>query len=92
MAHFYVLHVFTCYTISVNTQNVTLKLPTDALKRAKVAAAHRGTSLSALLAEKLEEAVGEDAEYEAARKRALRWLESGWHLGGHQFVRDPLRG
>jgi hypothetical protein len=87
-----VRHIFTCYYIAVNTQNITLKLPSDALKRAKVAAAHRGTSLSALLAEKLEQALGEEAEYDAARKRAFKWLDAGWHLGGHAVARDLLRG
>ena len=49
---------------------------------AKVVAAERGTSISALVTEKIEELVGEDAEYEAAKRRALEWLKQGWHLGG----------
>jgi hypothetical protein len=76
----------------VNTQNVTLKLPAESLRKAKVVAANRGTSLSALLARKLEEAVGDDAAYEAARKRAFKWLETGWHLGGGPALRERLRG
>jgi hypothetical protein len=76
----------------VKTQNITLKIPIESIKRAKIAAAHRGTSLSALLAEKLEEAVGEDAAFEAARKRAFKWLDSGWHLGGTPAVRERLHG
>jgi hypothetical protein len=75
----------------VKTQNITLKLPADSIKRAKVAAAQRGTSLSALLAEKLEEAVGEDAAFDAARRRAFKWLESGWHLGGVAGARERGR-
>ena len=88
VAHFTVLHVSACYDTPVKTQNVTLKLPADAIRLAKVAAARRGTSLSALLTAKLEEAVGEDLAFEAAHKRAARFLESGWHLGG----RPPSRG
>ena len=57
-----------------------------------MAAAHRGTSLSALLLEKLEEAVGQDAAYESAQKRAAKWLESGWHLGGQHAPRDIVHG
>jgi len=76
----------------MSTQNVTLKLPVDALKKAKVAAAERGTSLSALLIQKLEESLGEQAAYEAARKRALKWLDSGWHLGGQPVIRDRMHG
>ena len=38
-------------------------------------------SISALVAGKIEELVGEDAKYRAARRRALEWLSQGWHLG-----------
>jgi hypothetical protein len=77
-----VQHVFTCYPSGVKSQNLTLKLPVDTVRRIKVIAAERGASISGLLAEKLEELVGEDAEYDAARRRALEWLAQGWHLGG----------
>ena len=76
----------------MKSQNITLKLPADSIKKAKVIAAHRGTSLSALLAEKLAEAVGQDAAYESARKRAFKWLDSGWPLGGARVSRESLRG
>jgi hypothetical protein len=65
----------------VTTQNLTLKLPVETIRKAKVVAAERGTSISALIAEKIAELVGEDAEYEAAKRRALEWLKQGWHLG-----------
>jgi Family of unknown function (DUF6364) len=76
-----VQHVFTCYNLSVNAQNLTLKLPSDTIRQAKVIAAQRGTSISALVIAKIQELVGEDAEYKAARRRALEWLSHGWHLG-----------
>ena len=63
-------------------QNITLKLDADTIRQAKIIAAGRGTSISALMAGKLAELVGEDAKYEAARRRALAWLSQGWHLGG----------
>lgn len=66
----------------MSSQNLTLKLPVDTIRKAKVVAAERGTSISALVAQKIEELVGEDAEYRAARRRALEWLGQGWHLGG----------
>lgn len=75
------LHVFTCYTINVKTQNVTLKLSADTVRQAKVVAAQRGASISALVTQKIEELVGEDARYQTARRRALAWLAQGWHLG-----------
>ena len=83
------LHVFACYTFLVKSQNITLKLPADTVRKVKVIAAERGTSISALLSSKLDELVGEDAEYQAARRRALEWLAQGWHLGGRPP--SPLR-
>ena len=64
------------------TRNLTLKIPVETIRKAKVVAAERGTSISALIAEKIDELVGEDAEYQAARRRAFEWLKQGWHLGG----------
>jgi hypothetical protein len=66
----------------VTNQNLTLKLPAETVRKAKVVAAQRGTSISALVAGKIEELVGEDAEYQAAKRRAIEWLAQGWHLGG----------
>ena len=65
----------------VATQNLTLKLPAETIRKVKVVAAERGASISALVAQKIEELVGEDAEYQAAKRRALEWLKQGWHLG-----------
>ena len=75
------LHAFTCYSAAVPTQNLTLKLPVETVRKAKIVAAERGTSISALVIEKIDELVGEDAQYQAARRRALEWLKQGWHLG-----------
>ena len=74
------LHCFTCYDFIVKTQNLTLKLPAETIRQAKIVAAGRSTSISALVASKIEELVGEDAKYQAARRRALEWLSQGWHL------------
>ena len=65
----------------MKNQNITLKVNPALLRKAKIIAAERGTSLSALLAGKLADAIGEDAEYEAARRYAFRKLDHGWHLG-----------
>ena len=65
----------------MSTQNLTLKLPVETVRKAKIVAAERGTSISALVAGKIDELVGEDAEYQAAKRRALEWLKQGWHLG-----------
>ena len=74
----------------MKSQNVTLRLSSDTIRKIKVVAAERGSSISSLLTAKLEELVGEDAEYQAARRRALEWLAQGWHLGGHPA--SPLSG
>jgi hypothetical protein len=68
----------------MKSQNITLKLPADTIRKAKIVAAERNASISALVAAKIEELVGEDAKYHAARRRALAWLSQGWHLGGGQ--------
>ena len=76
------LHVFTCYIPRVISQNITLKVPADTIRKAKIIAAERGTSISALVAAKIAEVVGEDAAYQAAQRRAVHWLVQGWRLGG----------
>lgn len=64
----------------MKTQNITLKLPAETIRKAKVIAAQRNASISALVVSKIEDLVGEDATYQAARRRALHWLAQGWHL------------
>jgi predicted transcriptional regulator len=62
--------------------NITLKLDADLLRRVKVLAAQKGTSVSAILATQLEEVVTKDHEYEDVMKRALAQMReskaSGW--------------
>ncbi|HVS14308.1 MAG TPA: DUF6364 family protein [Thermoanaerobaculia bacterium] len=60
--------------------NLTLKIDDALLREARVLAARRGTSLSRLAAEQLEELVREDRGYEAARRRAVKRLERGFAL------------
>ena len=60
--------------------NITLKLDSDLLREAKVLAAEDGTSVSALLAARLEQIVRERKSYERARKRALALLRQGLDL------------
>lgn len=62
-------------------QNVTLALPADTLRRLKVLAAERGSSISRMLTEQLDELLDGETGYEQARRRALRDLEHGWELG-----------
>ena len=74
-------------------QNVTLSIPKTLLKRAKIAAAGKEKSLSQFLSESLEEKVREETGYNSAKKRQLRLLKKGLHLGTQGRVkttRDEL--
>jgi hypothetical protein len=59
----------------MHTQNVTLSIPKAVLHKAKRLALERGTSLSGLLTQAIQELVEAEDEYEAARARHL-WLLS----------------
>jgi hypothetical protein len=63
-------------------QNITLSLEKGILRKAKVLAARRDTSISGLLAEQIEIMVGEDEAYECARRDATKLMEKGFRLGG----------
>ena len=63
-------------------QNVTLALPKRLLKRVKIAAAERDTSVSAILTGLLEEFVqGTDNQYERAKRSAKAAMKKGYDLG-----------
>jgi hypothetical protein len=61
--------------------NLTLSVDAELLRDAKVLAARRGTSVSRMMAEQLEDLVRRDREYEAARHRAVARLDEGYDLG-----------
>jgi len=63
-------------------QNITLSIEKELLKKAKLLAAKKETSVSRLLTEKLVKMVSEDDQYDLAKKRALTILKQGFHLGG----------
>ncbi len=76
---------------SEQKQNVTISLSRQVLKKAKILAARRETSISGLLAQEIEFLVGEDETYERAERQALVLLDRGFHLGGViQAKRDEL--
>ena len=52
------------------------------LRKAKVLAARRETSISRLLAQEIESLVGEDEAYERAERQATALLDRGFHMGG----------
>jgi hypothetical protein len=61
--------------------NITLKIEADLLREARILAAEEGTSISALLAARLEQAVRERKRYYQARRRAVARLRRGFDLG-----------
>jgi predicted transcriptional regulator len=63
-------------------QNVTISLSRQVLKKAKILAARRETSISGLLAQEIEFLVGEEEAYERAERQGLALLDKGFHLGG----------
>ena len=60
--------------------NITLKIDADLLREARVLAAEEGTSISALLAARLEQVVSERKGYHQARRRAVARLRKGFDL------------
>jgi hypothetical protein len=60
--------------------NITLKIEADLLREARVLAAEDGTSVSAMLATRLEEVVRERKGYQQARRRAVARLRKGFDL------------
>jgi hypothetical protein len=63
-------------------QNITLSLSPDTIKKAKVLAAQRSTSISGLLAEQIESLMDSEEAYERSQRAALALLEKGFRLGG----------
>ena len=62
-------------------RNLTVKLDEATIRKAKVVAAKRDTSVSRLVADEIARLVREDDAYEQARVEALADLESGFDLG-----------
>ena len=65
----------------MNKQNVTLSLPRELLRKAKMLATSRDESLSEFLRVSLEEKVKEASGYSRAKNRQLRLMEDGFDLG-----------
>ncbi len=80
MLHVY--YVIRVVIIFMTKQNLTVSLTRETLKKAKILAARRDTSISRLLAEQIEIMVGEDEAYERAERQATTLLDQGFHLGG----------
>jgi hypothetical protein len=70
--------------------NLTLQMDSEVIRRARIVAAKRGTSVSALAASRLQEMVDEDDRLELARARAEAILAKASGRGGRSWTRDDL--
>lgn len=71
-------------------QNVTVSLTRQVLKKARILAARRETSISGLLSQEIESLVAKEDAYERAERQALAVLDQGFHLGGKIANREEL--
>jgi hypothetical protein len=71
-------------------QNITIAIEQELLRRARVLAAQKGTSVSKLLSDELERLVGQADRYEKAKAEALADLNRGLRLGGQFASRGAL--
>jgi hypothetical protein len=62
-------------------RNLTVRLDEGTIRKAKIVAAKRSTSVSRLVADEIDRLVRADEDYEQARVEALADLESGYDLG-----------
>lgn len=77
------------YAVQVK-RNVTLQLDAEVIRRAKVLAAKRGTSVSGLVAAELDRLVAEDERYEEAWRRARKAMGDAAGRGGRRWEREEL--
>jgi hypothetical protein len=69
-------------TQTARKQNITVALSKETIRKARVLAAKRSTSISGLLADQIELLAGEDEAYERAKRSAVSMMKKGFHLGG----------
>lgn len=62
-------------------RNVTIQLDEEIIRRARMLAAQRDSSISRLLAEQVEVLVQADATFQAAHREAAALLDHGFELG-----------
>ena len=63
-------------------QNITLSLEKDLIKKGKIIASKKDTSLSRLLSDFLKQIINEEERYELSKRNAINILDKGYHLGG----------
>lgn len=76
----------------LDTQNITLAISKDVLKKAKHFTIDHDTSISAYLSEKIIEAAEHEDIYEVAKARSLNVLSHGFDLGTRQKLGKGRKG
>jgi hypothetical protein len=71
-------------------RNLTIQLDEATIRHAKIVAAHRGLSLSSLVAQQLNELAEADQRYERARAVALEALVGSTGGGAPNWRREQL--
>jgi hypothetical protein len=73
-------------------QSVTVRLDRVTLEKAKMIAVQRSTSLSELVARRIEIIFSEEESYESSERQARKMLARGFHLSGVRVGRGELHG
>jgi hypothetical protein len=76
--------------VKPKTANVTIALDAGLLRRARVKALEEGTSLNAVLRERVEEYVSRASPAKAAKQTFLRLAEASKALGGRKISREEM--
>lgn len=71
-------------------RNITLRLDEELIRKAKVLAARQSTSINGLVVRELSRLVRRDQTRESARRRALKAMREGHHMGGGMPSREEL--
>jgi predicted transcriptional regulator len=72
-------------------QNITISLDKEVIRKSKILAAKKKTSISKLLADSLASIVDKEDFYEAAKRNGLQKLKKGFRLGGvRRWKREDL--
>jgi hypothetical protein len=63
-------------------QNITLSINKDLIRKAKILAAQKQTSISGMLSQELQKILDDSEKYEFFKRKALININHGFHLGG----------
>jgi hypothetical protein len=69
-------------------RNLTVELDVETIRKARVLAAQRDTSISGLVTGEIERLVSEADAYERARTQALALLDRGYDMGSKGILPD----